>query len=254
MALMEHVGLWDEASVCVELLKGLYLPSVCDEPTAREKWEALAADPSRVLYDGRCLRQLSATSSPTSVRFICEETSYRAFLATNMAASLSVNPKERADPIAVCATVVTADGCVLVGLRGGAVVESSRKWHVPAGTIEILGLLPRGEGGEGYSPFETMRRELEEELGLRREDIEGMKCIGVGRTTSNMKPECLFLAGTSLGAEEVKKRWELARDKDEHVLWELVPKESVEIFVSTHDMSPIGALCLRRANELNFSV
>jgi 8-oxo-dGTP pyrophosphatase MutT (NUDIX family) len=73
-----------------------------------------------------------------------------------------------------CGTVLkTSDRGLICGCRGG--LGSTNKYGLPAGYVN-----PDSDRDHNVvDPFFTMERELEEEIGIRRSEIQGMRCVGL---------------------------------------------------------------------------
>jgi 8-oxo-dGTP pyrophosphatase MutT (NUDIX family) len=102
-----------------------------------------------------------------------------------------------ADPLAICCAVITIDSKILIGKRIG-VDGSIDKYHVVGGFIEQN----KDNPGGLPCPFEAMRREIREEVGI---DIDDIVCTGLIYDQTAPHPELCFYAKSSLTFAEIVK-------------------------------------------------
>src|SRR5204862_6660500 len=64
--------------------------------------------------------------------------------------------------------------------------------------------------------FDSVMRELYEELGLTAADVEPLVCVGLVRDREIVQPEMLFETRVHLTFDELVHRWRGAEARDEH--------------------------------------
>jgi hypothetical protein len=152
------------------------------------------------LFDGPLCRIESFEASSERLELVVSETSYKPFVGTNLH-----NPQlaERfgrevmANPVGVSTLIETTDGFLMLGRRNSSVVYYPHRVHPFAGSLE-----PK----DGSDPFSASYRELGEELSLGRDDVLGMRCIGMAEDSTVMQPELIFAARTRLDRNTVESR------------------------------------------------
>ncbi len=196
------------------------------------RWAEWTAKQPRA-FDGALVRAASVDYSPERIELCCGPAGYRDYVGTH--AFPGAVDEHRANPLSVCCAVRTADARIVVGLRSGT-VESPGKWHVVAGHVER----ERHVRGGRVLPFDTVRDELREELGIAAADIEELICTGMTRAPVALKPELTFFARVSLTMDQL-------RIDDEHARIAGIPASpaSIEQFLATHDVTAPGRACLR---------
>lgn len=101
---------------------------------------------------------------------------------------------------AACALIITADNNILLTKRNPQRVGTYREsWHLPAGYMDNS---DKNKSGE-LNPFVTVRREIQEEVGLTEEQIDDLVCLGVARDENCGNNEFLFVARTGLRSDEI---------------------------------------------------
>lgn len=109
------------------------------------------------------------------------------------------------DALAVSAVTETADGMLAIERRSERVAERPGFYHVkPSGH-------PRPP--EGFT--QGVLTELEEELGVRQQEVTEMVCTGLVRDAANCKPELTYILRIRAAAADVQSRskadaWESA--------------------------------------------
>jgi 8-oxo-dGTP pyrophosphatase MutT (NUDIX family) len=105
-----------------------------------------------------------------------------------------------ADPLAICCSVVTGDGKILIGRRVG-VDGSIDKFHVVGGFIERI-----KDDHDGLPcPFKAIQREIYEEVGIEI-GILDITCTGLIYDHNAPHPELCFFATTPLTYAEILTR------------------------------------------------
>ena len=181
---------------------------------------ALAKEHDRLLFNGELFRYVDhrvaddAGSDPT-FHLTVGPTCYRDFVGTNL-----YNHHRLAEfgwhrfsnPIGTTATLVTADGRICYGRRSARVAYHAGHVHTFGGGLEKRDRRPDGT----IDPFDSLCRELAEELNLRRSELSNLFCAGLVRDREIHQPELLFEAELSLSYGELNRRWETAEARHEH--------------------------------------
>ncbi len=155
--------------------------------------------PGRMLFDGAMCRLESFRVDGDTLRLSVSPTSYKSFLATNLAGPGRVErfgPAVAANPVGVSALLTTADGWLLLGRRSAAVAHHPHRVHPFAGTLEP---------GDVPDVFGAVRRELREELGLDGAAIGSLACLGMVRDGAIDQPELIFAVDSTLGRAEIER-------------------------------------------------
>lgn len=207
---------------------------------------ASARESGRPLYNGS-LARLARWSIEDDV--LCLETGptdYRHFLATNFCPAQRVGAVDAvacADPLGTSATVITADGHLVLGRRQLSLPCHGGYLHAVGGTLEPD---DRTDDG-GLDVFAAMRRELEEELAVAGDEIEELLVTGLVRDRTIVQPELLFDARLSLTARELVNRLDLSHPDQEHTALESCcdEPEAVAPFIERSDpITPVAVAAL----------
>lgn len=212
-------------------------------------WEteaALALTDGSTLYNGTVGRLVSAELVENSLKLTLGVTSYRDFLGTNahnLTFVLRQNPDALANPLGVSTLVITQDGYLMLGRRSSNV-------HLHQGFLQPFGgLLETADRMDpaGYDPFASARRELEEELTVKRDEIERMVIVGLVRDRSLYQPELLFEAQVALTRDEILSRFSSTLSGGEHEAMESVPDEPqamLPFLDASEPVTPVGQAIL----------
>lgn len=166
-----------------------------------------------VLFNGPMVRYLDHELDGGKLIIRAEPTDYATFYCTNwLNAHLgdSIGWERFANPIGISANVLTSDGWILYGRRGQKVALHPGTVHAFGGTLEPTDRNPHGE----LDVFESMARELREELRLSPDEHTDLLCLGMIRDPHVRQPELVFDARLALGREELIRR--LAASDPEH--------------------------------------
>ncbi|MCH7813456.1 MAG: NUDIX hydrolase [Planctomycetes bacterium] len=204
---------------------------------------AAARKSGRRLYNGS-LARLARWSIKEDV--LCLETGptdYRHFLATNFCPGQRVGAEACADPLGTSATVITADGRLVLGRRQPNLPCHAGYLHAVGGMLEPH---DRTDDG-GLDVFAALRRELAEELAVAGDEIEELVVTGLVRDRTIVQPELLFDARLSLTARELFDRLDLSHPDQEHTALESCgdEPETVVPFIERSDsITPVAVAAL----------
>jgi len=208
---------------------------------------ALAKGTDRLLFNGELLRYVrhDVRTSPRGEIFTLTvgPTCYRDFVGTNLFNKhrLAEFGWERfANPIGTTATIVSADNRICYGRRSSRVSYHANHVHTFGGALEIADMAADGR----IDAFAAVARELEEELGLRREELHDLICVGMIRDKEIHQPEMLFEARIELTVEELRQRWQTAEAKSEHDEIVSLPDEPGAIAPFIRSCGPIAPVAV----------
>lgn len=145
-----------------------------------------------------------------SLRLQLGPTSYRIYSSTNVAQPEWAQPTGGpmcANPLALSAVMVTADGFAVLQQRSARTGEYPSVWHIT----------PSGHLHPPDSPLEALLAETEEELGASPEEVIGSpEVIGLLESLEVGKPELILRGRLSVTSQEILARrasdaWEYDR-------------------------------------------
>lgn len=172
------------------------------------------------LYNENLFSLMNYQVRAGTLNLLLGETDYKELLGTNFSLpqeKKSCDEKLLSDGVAVCSTIITKDGFLIVGRRSRQVFRGSGKLHVCAGhpvpdrVLTIQGML----NGENFF-FSEMKREVMEEFHIPANKITRMVCLGVVRSDLSRKPEVLFQTSVKVPKDKILALYDAAKDKGEH--------------------------------------
>ncbi len=149
------------------------------------------------------------------------------------------------NPIGTTATLISTDGWLLYGRRSRRVACLAGYIHTFGGTLEVGERRPDGT----FDAFESVLRELKEELALAPDDVTRMVFLGFILDTTIRQPELIFDAYVRLSRRQVEARLRLDDPEQEHetiVALRDEPAAAVPFIRAADRIAPVavGALCL----------
>jgi hypothetical protein len=176
-----------------------------------------ARESGRILFNGQLARYLRHRLEDGVLVIDVGPTDYANFLATNL---LNYPRGEEwgwhlfSNPIGTSAAPITSDGWILLGRRNARVAFHAGYVHAFGGGLEAADRRPDGS----VDAFESIRRELHEELGLVDTDLkEGrVSCLGLIRDPTIRQPELVFESPLRRTREEMVDRLNLSDPHQEH--------------------------------------
>ncbi len=231
------VGDWKRDQVHLAQSQGMrrIVPEV--EHLIDQAWQRATSQPDVNLFDGPMCRLESWSASPDRLTLALSETSYKAFLGTNLRHPELADQYGRdilANPVGVSPALETSDGWLMMGRRNSSVAYYPNRIHPFAGAVE-----PR----DALNIFDAVLRELGEELGFSSEDIEAIRCTGIAEDRSIRQPELIFRVLST----RTKARIEESVDQTEHHASWSIPATSKavdEALADTSQMTPVAVAAL----------
>ncbi|HEY8478069.1 MAG TPA: NUDIX hydrolase [Chloroflexota bacterium] len=152
-----------------------------------------------VLFNGPLCRLVQWEAHPWDLALHLERTDYRTFVVTNLRRSRGRESlvDVAADPLGVSAVVTTSDGKLLLGVRSHRVAEYRGWIDLVGGNVDPAAHLVDGVP----DPVRAVLQEVQEELGVRAEDVERVVCLGLARNTRTGKPELIFATALAASSE-----------------------------------------------------
>ncbi len=214
-----------------------------------ETW-ARQSEVSRVrgttLFNGRLARYLRHRVDSGIVTIEVGPTDYAAFIGTNYlhhARADEFGWELFSNPVGTSATLITADGWLVFGRRNERVACLPGYVHNFGGGLEADEKRPDGT----FDGFASIRRELDEELGLKAGDIEQLVCLGLIRDAQIRQPELIFDAQVRLTRADLASR--IGSDDHEHAAIAACrdePNAILPFLGNTERIAPVtvGSICL----------
>jgi NUDIX domain len=204
-------------------------------------WSAAMRRKDVKLFDGKMSRLESWRVDGGVLELILGETSYKQFWGTNlMNAHLAdeFGPACLANALGISAVVQSSDGFLVFGRRSGNVSFHAHRIHCFGGTVD-----------DGRTDvFAEILRELEEEVSLRREDLQQIRCVGLAEDREIRQPELMFHTVAFYSLDEITKRL----DAHEHTaVWSVAAnKDAIERAMNDAELTPVAVAGLRLAAGL----
>jgi 8-oxo-dGTP pyrophosphatase MutT (NUDIX family) len=159
------------------------------------------------LFDGPMCRLESWNASPPQLNLTLSPTSYRIFLGTNLIRPHELDAEFLANPVGVSTVLLTRDDFLMLGVRNDRVAYYPNRVHPFAGSLEP-------DDVDAASIFNCVRRELDEELSLRPDEITDARCVGLVEDLSLRQPELIFSVRTTRSRQQVEASVHAAEHHD----------------------------------------
>ncbi|MCK6457722.1 MAG: hypothetical protein L6Q92_14475 [Phycisphaerae bacterium] len=182
------------------------------------EWRERTAQASRAgqhLFNGELFRYISHACDGAEFALTVGPTCYRDFVGTNLFNHHRVHElgwHRFANPLGTTATLLTGDGFVVFGRRSHRVAYHGGYVHTIGGTLEVVDR--RADGV--IDVFDSVRRELQEELGFSADQLRDLACVGLIRDLEILQPELLFEATLDATLADILTRFDLAVARNEH--------------------------------------
>lgn len=195
-------------------------------------------------------RSVEVVDGGGRIRLHCGLSNYANFMGTTSEAVTSEFGDQHCHrAVGFLAVTHTADNRFILGVRSPKIDWGTLRHVVPAGRLRP----------DQLDPFTGVRKEFEEELGLRSEHITSLVCCGVvaDLTYGRLNFEFCFLATTYLMAREVIEYAKGAKSANEHCQLEPFPWQPGFVrellLADPEGYVPTGwagvGLCLRQSHD-----
>lgn len=216
------------------------------EKTIKMK-EREARKMKKVFFDGPLVRLNDYKTDFHEIELYLQRTSFFSFVSTNKSLDndlvwkmVEKRGKEYtnlndglANPIGCNLLTLTSDGYVIMNKRSNKISQYP----------ELYGILPAGfcdPERDEYNPFNTVKREGKEEIGV---EIKEPKLLGFGRAGDDRHIEFLFFGETDYKSQEIKSTPKPGKyEMKELILSEFEPKKLAPYIVKTVNRAPKGAV------------
>lgn len=249
--LIDAYGQFPPGRLCLHWYDEPRPPAPALDALIAETWQAQVEarrQAGGILFNGQLARYLRHRVQDGCLSIDVGPTDYANFMSTNL---LNHHRGDEwgwelfSNPIGTSATLMTADGWILLGRRNDRVA-----WH--AGYVHNFGGgLEAGErrADGSIDGFESIQRELREELALRPEDTTRMVCLGLIRDPTIRQPELIFDVHLCLRREDLAGRLNPDDPHEEHtatLACRNAPEAILPFIRSNTPITPVavGALCL----------
>ena len=208
-----------------------------------ETWRRRTEAAPNLFHDAPLARLVAHGLLPDKLALFVGETTFREFVGTNLEAESDPSIHESlgedyfANPLGVSAVILTKDDALLLGRRSVQTVEGVGQWDLPGGHVPF-------QEGIACSPFDTIGRELHEELGLGRSDIASLHCAGLVENGLTHKPELIFVVRVTEKAKKLEKRATAHGDRehDAFMTWPAAKSDVLELLRTRGDeLTPVAA-------------
>ena len=215
---LDVVGRYGPEDVTVEWRGAARTPAPPVDQLIEQTWQqqtALAVRTNRRLFNGSLCRLHDCAASGKSLHLTLGPVDFKTFLATNLTHAhlrYQYGPEILGDALGVSASLMTADGFLLLGRRSQQVFYHAGRIHPIGGVVE-----PSKEPGTPPCPFRSMIGELTEETGLEPSRVRETVCLGMVRDKHIVQPELIFDVAVDADVAELRRGAQNARDRMEHV-------------------------------------
>ena len=235
-------GLFPRTAVSVEYRPGRSFRGPSAEALIDRAWQTYlrtSGEAGIMVYNGALFRLDSFERTDGCLRLKLSDTDFRECIGTAGAQFRSAFPDlPQANPLAASVALVTGDGKIIIEKRSR--VDSRRRaYHVIAGYME------REKDGRDPHPFDTLKREVREELGV---DLDEGRLFATGLIRALYGSEVCFSCCLALSFDDVLRVQDcLGKDSEIETLQSVADSpDAVASFLAAHptDLAPPGRACL----------
>ena len=169
-------------------------------------WAESQAQSGIDLFDGPLCRLEALSVDERGLHLRVSPTSYRVFIGTNGRHPQWADEPGRhamADPIGTSVALRSSDGVLIFGRRSQRVALYRGCAHPFGGTMELPA------SATAIDLLGEMRRELDEEIGVRGDDLTDLRVIALIEDRHLRQPELVYAAQCRLTAEVITSRLDL---------------------------------------------
>jgi 8-oxo-dGTP pyrophosphatase MutT (NUDIX family) len=235
-------GSFPRTAVSVEYRAGCSLLEPSAEALIDRAWQTYVRTSGEAgirIYNGALFRLESFQQTDGRLRLILSDTDFRECIGTASKEFRSAFPHlPQANPLAASVALVTGDGKIIIEKRTRT--DSRRRtYHVIAGYMEL------DRDGRQPHPFDALKREVREELGV---DLDGAHLCATGLIRALYGSELCFRCRVSISFDDLLRiQAGLGEDSEIEKLQALDDSpEAVASFLTAHleDLAPPGRACL----------
>jgi len=226
------IGRWAPSAVNVSWTQSSRrsVPEV--EQAIERAWAEAKSRLGDKLFDGPMCRMERWTATLERLDLTLSRTSYRSFLGTNLQnvrLADDYGPDVLANPVGVSTALETSDGWLLLGRRNDSVAYYPNRVHPFAGALEPA---------DPLDVFGEVRRELDEELSVRGDDVRDTVCTGLVEDLRLRQPELIFSAATRRSREQIEATLDR---KEHHAVYPIAAREG-EVAAAVRDpvLTPVA--------------
>ncbi len=216
----------------------------------------------KTLFNGELLRlnkySVSSRNTQKILNLDLGPTSYKDFVGSNLnpaAEPESFSDDSLANPLGTSVILKTADGSLVFGLRSDSVFYHAGYVQTFGGTLETQDI---GKDGQ-VSVFDSIRREVLEELPLQDSELVVPYCLALVRDCEIRQPEMIFQARAAISYDEIKRRWDDKIKRRPAGIWEHVDlvrlcdsEEGIRTFLQEGSpITPVVAAALHVHKQLH---
>jgi len=236
------LGLFSRTAVSAEYRPGCSFREPSAEALIDRAWQAYLRTSSEagiIVYNGALFRLDSFERRDDHLRIELSDTEFRDCIGTASAEFRSAFPDlPHANPLAASVALVTSDRKIIIERRS-RIDSRRREYHVIAGYME------REKDGRQPHPFDTLKREVGEELGV---DLDEAHLCATGLVRALYGSEICFRCRLAQSFDDVLKiQTGFGADSEIETLQALDDSpEAVSSFLTAHslDLAPPGRACL----------
>jgi len=215
-----------------------------------ESWKEARRDAERkgvMLFNGQLARHLRHRVEGGILTIDVGPTDYATFMGTNWlnhARGDEFGWELYSNPLGTTATLISSDGWLVYGRRNHRVACHPGYIHTFGGGLEADEKQVAGT----FDGFESVLRELDEELALKPSDVTDMVCLGLIRDPQIRQPELIFDCHVKQSLVEIESRLRPDDPDEEHdavVACRDAPDAVVPFIRTAELIAPvaIGAIC-----------
>jgi hypothetical protein len=197
------------------------LPPSCQEQVD-DAWATALAVPGVRLFNGALCRLEGHQADAQGLLLTLSRTTYKDYLGSNVHHTEWAErhgPDVLANPVGTSVALRSSDGVLVFGMRSARVALYPRHAHPFGGTMEVP------EPGGQVDLIAEMERELAEEAGIERGELDDLRVIALAEDCTLRQPELIYAAHARLSAAAINARL----DPEEHTACWMVRDEQQEI-------------------------
>lgn len=203
------------------------------ERAIEQAWITALARLGSKLFDGAVARCESIEFASDRLTICLSKSSYKIAVGTNFFHPELFDKFGRgvmANMFGVSAGIISADGHLILGRRNARVAYYPNRVHPFAGNLDVR---------SDINLFDDVRRELHEEIGFDRSDIESIELRGIVEDDRLNHPEAVFIVQSTRSKGEILA----GIDPDEHSgAWSM---RVDELDVSLDTLTPVARAVVR---------